>query len=142
MIESLKLEKTSKIIKSNCQPNSTMPAKPRPEVPHLHIFFNTSRDGDSTNSLGSPFCCLTTLSVKKFFLISSLNLPCCNLRPLERVVRSSYTWLLLAAVKKDTSLLCPGKGLHSSNISDGSLDWSQMAAEDSQDHKEGFSLGI
>jgi len=32
------LEKTSKIIKSNHQPNTTMPAKPCPEVPHLHVF--------------------------------------------------------------------------------------------------------
>jgi len=30
-------------------------------------FLNTSRDGDSTTSLGSLFQCLTTLSVKKFF---------------------------------------------------------------------------
>ncbi|KAK4824710.1 LOW QUALITY PROTEIN: hypothetical protein QYF61_017936 [Mycteria americana] len=42
---------------------------------------NTSRDGDSTTSLGSLFQCLITLSVKKNFLISSLNLPWCNLRP-------------------------------------------------------------
>ncbi|KAK4827925.1 hypothetical protein QYF61_022373 [Mycteria americana] len=33
-----------------------------------------ARDGDSTTSLGSPSQCLTTLSVKKFFLISHLNL--------------------------------------------------------------------
>ena len=38
IIESLRLEKTSKIIKSNCQPSTTMPAKPYPEVPHLHVF--------------------------------------------------------------------------------------------------------
>ena len=38
-------------------------------------FLNTPRDGDSTTTLGSPFQCLTTLSIKKFFLISSLNLP-------------------------------------------------------------------
>jgi len=38
IIESLRLEKTSKIIKSNCQPNTTMPAKPCPEVPHLQGF--------------------------------------------------------------------------------------------------------
>jgi len=38
MIESLRLEKTSKIIKSNCQPNTTMPTKPYPEVPYLYIF--------------------------------------------------------------------------------------------------------
>jgi len=31
--------------------------------------------GDSTTSLGSLFQCLTTLSVKKLFLISNLNLP-------------------------------------------------------------------
>jgi len=37
-IESLRLEKTSKIIKSNCQPNTTMTAKPCPEVLHLHFF--------------------------------------------------------------------------------------------------------
>jgi len=38
IIESLRLEKTSKIIKSSHQPNTTMPTKPYPEVPHLHIF--------------------------------------------------------------------------------------------------------
>ena len=38
IIESLRLEKTSKIIKSNCQPNTTIPTKPRPEVLHLHVF--------------------------------------------------------------------------------------------------------
>ena len=52
--ESLRLEKTSKITKSSCQPNATVPAKPCPEVPCLHIF-NTPRDGDSTTSLGSLF---------------------------------------------------------------------------------------
>jgi len=36
--ESLRLEKTSKIIKSNHHPNTSMPAKPCPQVPHLHIF--------------------------------------------------------------------------------------------------------
>jgi len=36
--ESLRLEKTSKIIKSNHQSNTTMPAKPCPEVPRLHVF--------------------------------------------------------------------------------------------------------
>jgi len=38
VIESLRLEKTSKIIKSNRQHNTTVPAKPWPEVPRLHIF--------------------------------------------------------------------------------------------------------
>jgi len=39
IIESLRLEKPSKIIKPNCHPNTSKPAKPYPEVPHLHIFF-------------------------------------------------------------------------------------------------------
>ena len=36
---------------------------------------NTSRDDDYTTSLGRLFQCLTTLSEKKFFLISNLSLP-------------------------------------------------------------------
>ena len=39
IIESLRLEKTSKIIRSNHQPNTTMPTKPSPEVPHLYLFW-------------------------------------------------------------------------------------------------------
>jgi len=37
-------------------------------------FLNTSRDGDSTTSLGSLFQCLSSLSEKKFFSISSLSI--------------------------------------------------------------------
>ena len=37
--ESLRLENTSKIIKSNHQRNITMPTKPCPEVPHPHVFW-------------------------------------------------------------------------------------------------------
>jgi len=36
--ENHRLEKTSKIIKSNHPPNTTMPATPYPEVSHLHVF--------------------------------------------------------------------------------------------------------
>ncbi len=39
-------------------------------------------DGDSPTSLASAFQYLTTPSEKKFFLISNLNLPWQNLRPL------------------------------------------------------------
>jgi len=38
IIESLRSERTSKIIKSSRQPNATTPAKPRPEALHLHGF--------------------------------------------------------------------------------------------------------
>jgi len=37
-IESLRLEKTSKIIKSNHQPNNPTPAKPCPQLPDPHMF--------------------------------------------------------------------------------------------------------
>jgi len=46
-------------------------------------FSNLSRDGDSTTVLGSLVQCLTTLSIKKFFLIPNINLPWRNLRPLS-----------------------------------------------------------
>ncbi|KAK4829616.1 LOW QUALITY PROTEIN: hypothetical protein QYF61_005743 [Mycteria americana] len=52
---------------------------------------NTSRDGDSTTSLGSLFQCLTTLLVKTFFLTSNLNLPWRNLRPFPLVL-SLVNW--------------------------------------------------
>jgi len=77
-----RLEKTSKIMKSNCQPNTTIPAKTYPEVPHLHVFWTPPGMVDSTTSLSSLFRCLTTHSVKKFFLTSTLNVPWRNLRPL------------------------------------------------------------
>jgi len=38
-------------------------------------FLNASRDGDSTTSQGSLVQCFTTLSVKKFFIISNLAVP-------------------------------------------------------------------
>ena len=41
-IESLRLEKTSKIIKSNHQRNTTMPAEPCPELPYLPFFWTPS----------------------------------------------------------------------------------------------------
>jgi len=65
---------------------------------------NTFRDGDSTTSLGSPFQCLTTLLEKIFFLISSLNLPWCNLRPFP---------LILLVVKQEKSLTPPFHNLPS-----------------------------
>lgn len=44
------------------------------------LFLNTSRDGDSTTSLGRWFHCPVTLSVKNFFLTSNLNFPWRTLR--------------------------------------------------------------
>ena len=49
-------------------------------------FLSTSRDGDSTTSLRSLLQCLTTLSVKKGFLIANLNLLWHNFRPFPLVL--------------------------------------------------------
>ena len=38
IVKSLRLDKTSKSIKSNRHPNTTVPAKPCPEVPYLGVF--------------------------------------------------------------------------------------------------------
>jgi len=43
--ESLRLEKTSKTIKSNHQPITPTPAKPCPQVPHLHGFWTPPATG-------------------------------------------------------------------------------------------------
>jgi len=42
-------------------------------------FLNTSRDGDSTTPLGSPFQYSVTLRVKKFFLMFRWNFLCFSL---------------------------------------------------------------
>jgi len=61
------LEKIPKTIESNRQPNTAKsPTSPR--------VLNTSRDGDCTTALGSLGQGLMTLLMKKFFLISNLNL--------------------------------------------------------------------
>ena len=57
-------------------------------------FLNTSRDGDSTTSLGSLCHCSTALSEKKFFLISNLNLHWRNF------TSHAITMLLLRIVKR------------------------------------------
>ena len=46
-----------------------------------NLAWNVFRDGASTTSLGNLCQCFTTLSVKNFFLISSLNLPSFGLKP-------------------------------------------------------------
>lgn len=63
----------SMTIKPNLQPNPTSPLNHTVKC-HVHLFLNISRNSDSTTSLENVFQCLTNLSVKKLFLISSLNL--------------------------------------------------------------------
>lgn len=54
-------------------------AKPHPSAPQTH-FLNASRDADYITVLSSLFQCITTLSTKKFFLISNPILLWHNLR--------------------------------------------------------------
>lgn len=64
---------------------------------HL-ICAQTSQSGDFTPSLGHLFQCLTTLAVRKFILMSSVNLPGCNLSPLFLVLPDRDTkFILLSA---------------------------------------------
>jgi len=71
IIESLRLEKTSKIMKSSCHPNTTMPAKPCPEVPDLHFFWTPN---DWCYKTASLWHCLTlpcvVVSVENLSLVT------------------------------------------------------------------------
>ena len=60
------------------------------------LALNASREGAFTVSLGDLFQCLTTLTVKNFFLKSSLNLPSSSLKPFHLI-------LLLHALLKSPS---------------------------------------
>ena len=63
------------------------------------LALNTSWEETSTTLLGNLFQCLTTLTVKNFFLISSLNLPASSLKPFPLI-------LLLPALMKSPSPAC------------------------------------
>ena len=81
-------------------------------------FMNTSRDSDSTTSLGSLCQCLATLPEKKFFLISNLNLPWCNIRPLPLIL-SLVTWEKRPIPSKTASgcqTIFPGDISHSDSL--------------------------
>ena len=51
-----------------------------------NLTLNVSGHGASTTSLGNLFQCLTTLSIKHFFLTSSLKLPSSSFKPLRLVL--------------------------------------------------------
>jgi len=55
-----------------------------------NLALSVFRDGASTTSMGSLCQGFTTLTVKNFFLVSSLNLPSFNLKPLPFVLKSRY----------------------------------------------------
>jgi len=59
---------------------------------------DTSRDGDSTTSLGSLFQCLTTLSVKTFYCAHFAHLP-----QLRRATPPASLWLQAASSCQGTA---------------------------------------
>jgi len=69
--ESLRLEKTSKIIRSNRQPNTTLPAQPCPEVPHPQVQGSSCAPQDVATSFGaqnlqpSCWCCFWSAGFKQ-----------------------------------------------------------------------------
>ena len=75
---SVRLERTTRITKSNHSPCTPCPLTTSVSATPIHVL-NTSRDGDSTTSLCSLCHCLTALSEKKWFLISNLKLACATL---------------------------------------------------------------
>lgn len=86
------LEKNFKINNSNHQVHLLSPiTKPHPLESCTSHQLNVSRDKDSTTSLNSLSQWLAALSVRKFFLMSNLNLPWCNLRPFP-FIQSLVTW--------------------------------------------------
>ena len=91
IIESPRLEKTCKIIQSNL-PANISPLNHAPQ-------YNVSRAPPGTVTPPPPWaaCFITTLLEKKFFLMSNLNLPQCNLRPFPLV-------LLLVTWEKELTL--------------------------------------
>lgn len=70
--QSVEYQKTSELTVSNLGGNTTVPTRPRHFMPP-RLSSNTSTDGGSTTSLGSPFRYMINLSVKRLFLISNLN---------------------------------------------------------------------
>lgn len=58
------------------------------------LFLNISRDGNWTTAPDSPFQRLANLSMKKFFLIFSLNLSWCNLRVFPHILSGTVSFQL------------------------------------------------
>jgi len=66
-----------------------------------NLALNTAREGAATTSLGNLFQRPTTLSVKNFFLTSSLNLPSSSLKPLPLVL-SLHSLIQMFTLEKAT----------------------------------------
>ena len=90
IIDSPRLEKTSKIIQSNCTPITSISHYAMSLTTTTKCFLNTSNVDDSTTSLGNLFQHLTTLS-ENYFLTSYVNLSRYSLRTFPLVLLLA-TW--------------------------------------------------
>lgn len=87
------LEKNFKINNSNHQVHLLSPIpKPHPLESCTSHQLNVSRDKDSTTSLNSLSQWLAALSVRKFFLMSNLNLPWCKF-VLIAILTDEHHWV-------------------------------------------------
>lgn len=74
IIDSFRLQRTFKIIKSQLTQHFNVHHWIMSPSAISSCLYNSSRDGNYTNSLGSLFQSLATFSIKNFFLISNINL--------------------------------------------------------------------
>lgn len=113
MIESFKFEKTSQ--DHQVHVSTTMfTTKPHLSATSVSLY-KTFKNSDYTAFLGSLMQYLTTLLVKKVFLVSNLKLSWCNLKPFSLVlvlVISSTLSLLSAKLNIPSSLNCFSSDLH------------------------------
>lgn len=105
-------EKPSEIIESSLWPNTSVSYTLALSATAV-LSLNIPKDGDSISSLGSAFQCLTTLSVKKFFIMSNLNLPWCILY----MLCSGYELLLVWSFFRTLRAVCD-MGEHSCGAGD------------------------
>jgi len=162
IIESLRLEKTSKMIKSNCKANSTMPAKPCPEVPHLHVFWTPP--GTGTPPLPWAACIMPDHSFSKEIFpniqptyVKSGNLPsrnwvfCCPFAFLGKdvVLESAQQFLLdsqsifgndLISLPESSSLYVPSETMASYLSSVGVQGDGPLNLTSSTDNNQWFSF--
>lgn len=89
--ESFGLEKTSKVIESNLLTNHHFVNWTTALTAMFSHLLDSFRDNYSTTSPGSLFQGLTTLFMKKFFLMSKLSLPWSSLR-LCPLILSLVVW--------------------------------------------------
>ena len=109
--ESLRLEKTSKIIKTNHHPNTNMPAKPCPQVPHLHFFWDETflegKDSCLETRPAIPHCCSQHTTRNPQEQLWCLRSPA-TLRPRQRPALKASKSSLTPTQQSTSCITCLG----------------------------------